>query len=103
MCVYGGEKGLAELEELVSRAGKADSCGYANSVGCLDWPWGWTSDGDRGGMRPTLRAEGGMGCPKELGIDVGQGAGGDGGRCEVPEGELAGRGEACLDAEVLSK
>ena len=94
---------MAELEELVSRAGKADSCGYANSVGCLDWPWGWTSDGDRGCMRPTLRAEGGMGCPKELGIDVGQGAGGGGGRCEVPEGVLAGRGEACLDAEVLSE
>ena len=54
-------------------------------------------------MRPTLRAEGGMGRPKELGIDVGQGAGGDGGRCEVPEGMLAGRGEACLDAEVVSK
>ena len=103
MCVYGGEKGLADLEELVSRAGEADSCGYSNSVGCLDWPWGWTSDGDRGCMRPTLRAEGGMGCPKELGIDVGQGAGGDGGRCEVPEGMLAGRGEACLDAEVLAK
>ena len=44
-----------------------------------------------------------MGCPKELGIDVGQGAGSDGGRCEVPEGMLAGRGEACLDAEVVSE
>ena len=44
-----------------------------------------------------------MGCPKELGIDVSQGAGGGGGRCEVSEGVLAGRGEACLDAKVVSK
>ena len=44
-----------------------------------------------------------MGCPEELGIDVGEGAGGNGGRGEVPEGVLAGRGDACLDAKVVSK
>ena len=44
-----------------------------------------------------------MGGPEEVGVDVGRGVGGPSGRREVPEGMLAGRGEACLDAKMVSE